>query len=119
MTSASRMLDFTGKVVTETDGNPKNGEDYRSYTNLYGFKKIGVITRWKDGCLHAEGGLPAVEFEDTHTEFWQNGRLHNTQTDEDGQLQPAVIADYQNISEYWIEGARVPAPTPKTSLIPS
>jgi hypothetical protein len=106
MVSSSRMLKYSGKTLTTPDGELKNGDDYRSQNSL-GFAHPGVITRWRDGKLGDGSGLPAVEFADTHTEYWKEGRLHRDEINENGLLLPAVISDYGEITEYWLNGIRV------------
>ncbi len=51
---------------------------------------------WKDGLIHRDGDLPAVERADGHKEWWKNGQRHR-----DGHL-PAII--YANgITAYWVD----------------
>jgi hypothetical protein len=64
-----------------------------------------VILRFKDGQLHGGtdvngGARAAVEFPDTHHEYWEGGVLHRA----DG---PAVITDWGNWEEWWSRGELV------------
>jgi len=105
--TASRMIAFTDKVFKEPDGTLKEGSEYKTFYNKYGFQKIGAIFHFHNGKLHSFGDNPAVEFEDTHTEYWKNGKIHNSMTNKDGETMPAIISDYMNILEVWNNGERI------------
>jgi hypothetical protein len=51
---------------------------------------------WVNGRLHRDGGLPAIECDESK-EYWVNGRLHR-----DGGL-PAIERS-DGTKEYWVEG---------------
>jgi len=103
----SRMMDFWGNVFSDDHGELKQGHEYRRLHNIYGSAEIGIILRWKDGMLHDDGDLPAVEFEDAHIEHYRNGMLHNDSVDEAGKRVPAIIADYGTQCEYYLDGKQV------------
>ncbi len=98
-------LQHTGKPLCE-NGVPKEGQDFTVIYNKFGYTKLGVILNFKNGFLNSEPGIPAVQFEDTHTEYWQNGKLHREEYDSDGNLKPAVISDFGEHKEYWLNGIR-------------
>lgn len=101
----SRFFDFTGKQVKE--GNtPKNGPDIRTFDNKFGFKKITVIFYYKNGYLHSEDDIPAIQCEDGHTEYWTMGKLDNTRMDIYGELMPAVVSA-DGSEEYWVNGKKI------------
>lgn len=93
----SRMKHFWGKTFTDESGRPKQGHEYQILYNSFGCEEMGIILRWHNGKLNDDGDLPAVEFQDTHTEHYQNGLLHN-------EGKAAVIADYGTQYEYYTEG---------------
>jgi len=97
----SRMMDFWGAVFSDEKGQPKQGHEYRTLHDIYGCAEIGIILRWKDGMLHDDGDLPAVEFADAHIEHYRNGLLHAEKP------MPAIIADYGTQCEYYIDGKQV------------
>ena len=103
----SRMMDFWGVAFSGAQGQPKQGHEYRTLHDIYGAEEIGIILRWKDGLLHDDGDLPAVEFQDAHIERYRNGLPHNDSVDEAGKLLPAIIADYGSQCEYYIDGKQV------------
>jgi hypothetical protein len=101
------MMDFWGVGFSDSSGQPKQGHEYRTLNDIFGAAEVGLILRWKDGKLHDDGDLPAVEFEDAHIEHYRNGLLHNDSVDEAGKLMPAIIADYGTRCEYYIDGKQV------------
>ena len=103
----SRMMDFWGIGFSGDDGQPKQGHEYRTLYNIFGSEEIGVILRWRDGRLHDDGSLPAVEFQDTHIEHYHNGLLHNDSRDEAGKLRPAIISGCGTRLEYYLNGKQV------------
>jgi len=90
----SRMMDFWGVVFLDKNGQPRQGDEYRTLHNIYGSAEMGIILRWKDGMLNDDGDLPAVEFDDAHIEHYRNGLLYAEKH------KPAVIADYGTQCEY-------------------
>jgi hypothetical protein len=105
--SVSRLLPYTDKKCYNDDGTPKEGEEYVRLHDCFGFTELGVIVRWHNGFLHGEGDLPAAEFEDTHTEYWKNGRLSRRLVGMENERIPAVISNYSEITEYWEDGKRI------------
>jgi hypothetical protein len=101
------MTDFWNITFFDDSGQPKQGHEYRILYNIFGSAEIGLILRWRDGRLHDDGGLPAVEFQDTHVEHYRGGLLHNDLTDEAGKLRPAIIAGYGTKLEYYLDGKQV------------
>lgn len=95
------------KPCKDEKGNLKQGQEYKVFENKFGFNSIGVIFNWKDGYLNSEPGIPAVQVEDGHTEYWTNGYLNNTDLDINGNPMPAVISAYGGVEEYWVNGKRV------------
>ena len=57
MTSASRMLDFTGKVVTETDGNPKTARTTDPTQICTVLKKLGLSLVGRMGAFTQKGAF--------------------------------------------------------------
>jgi hypothetical protein len=106
----TRMKDFIGKTFKDSSGTLKQGHEYRNLTGMYGYDTIGILCRWQDGRLNDDGELPAVEFQDAHIEHFKNGVLHNNNRDEDGQIKPAIIAEYGAQVEYWVNGKQVAKP---------
>jgi len=96
----SRMIDFWGVVFCDDRGQPKQGHEYRTLHDIYGCAEIGIILRWKDGLLHDDGNLPAVEFQDAHIEHYRNGLLH-------AENHPAIIADYGTQCERYLDGKQI------------
>lgn len=105
--TASRFYDMQ-KVhkPVEISGMPKNGQEFVIFHNKFGQRKISCILNWKNGFLNSDDNTPAVQMEDSHTEYWTNGYLDNTQRDKEGNLMPAVIADYGKKIEYWVNGKK-------------
>lgn len=90
------------------DGNrPRNDSQFVTFLNRFGFKKINCILNWKDGFLSSTKDTPAVQMEDGHTEYWENGVISNTQLDENGNQMPAIYTDFGETKEYWINGKRI------------
>ena len=87
--------------------NLKQGSEFKIFENKYGQEALSCILNWKDGYLHSEDDIPAVQFDDSHTEHWENGKLSNKQMDVFGNLYPAIISDYGKIEEFWVDGERV------------
>jgi hypothetical protein len=100
------MKSLWNTVFCEDNGKLKGGHEYHSLHNMYNVPEMGLILRWRDGKLHDDGELPAVEFQDTHIEHYRNGMLHNDSVDEDGKLKPAVISAYGTQCEYYIDGKK-------------
>jgi hypothetical protein len=98
------MKDFWNKTFTDDKGRLKHGHEYHILHNKYNLSEISVILRWHDGKLHDDGELPAVEFQDSHIEHYRNGLLHNDTTDNKGILMPAIITNYANDVEYFLNG---------------
>ena len=107
MSKLSRMQQFQNKTFPDDKGQPKQGHEYRTLNNVYGYEEIGILLRWRDGRLHDDGDHPAVEFQDAHVEHYRNGLLHMDQTDMEGNLKPAIIADYGTKFEFYLNGRQV------------
>jgi hypothetical protein len=94
--SRALFLKFLGKKIW--DGEAKEA--------IWGERVIkGVVIRFADGYIHggidADGAAqPAIECNDSHTEWWTEGYLHR----EDG---PAVISEFGDWEEYWDRGKLV------------
>ena len=101
------MTDFWNITFYGDNGQLKQGHEYRTLYNIFGSAEIGLILRWRDGRLHDDGGLPAVEFQDTHIEHYHDGLLHNGLKDEAGKLRPAIISGYGTMLEYYLDGRKV------------
>jgi len=87
----SRFISFTDAKFV------KNGELLQGDHSCNCF-----ILRFFNGVLSNDGkSRPAVECNDTHMEFWEDGKLHN----DNGE--PAIITDYGEIVEYWENGKKV------------
>ena len=109
MKTVSRSVDLmkNKKPVKTINGELKQGSEFVIFENKFGFKQISCILNWKDGFLHSTPDTPAVQFDDSHTEYWENGKLSNREQDIYGNLMPAVISQYGSIEEYWVDGKRV------------
>lgn len=109
METKSRFYDLQKKKqpVLDVSNTPKNKQEIVTFTNKFGHKKITAILNWKNGFLTSEEGIPAVQMEDFHTEYWENGVISNTRLDGNGNMMPAVISDYGTHLEYWINGKRI------------
>lgn len=106
--TASRFFDLQKKHKPRLEnGVPKNGQEFITMNNKFGKKEISMILNWKNGFLHSEKDLPAVQMEDAHTEYWEDGYLSNVEIDANGNQMPAVIADYGHIEEFWVHGERI------------
>ena len=103
----TRLKDYIDFIAKEENGNPRQGHEYRTLHNFAGYEEIGIILRWKDGKLNDDGQYPAVEFQDCHIEHFLNGKLHNAARDPNGDLMPAIIADYGETKEYFYNGREV------------
>jgi hypothetical protein len=101
------MKSFWNTVFLDTQGRPKQGHEYQILRNMYDSPEIGIIIRWRDGKLHDDGELPAVEFQDTHIEHYRNGLLHNVSVDGEGKLNPSIISGYGVQAEYYVDGKEV------------
>jgi len=110
MKTSSRMKDFWNKTFFDEKNNPKQGHEYRTLRDSFGYNEVGILLRWKDGRLNDDGDQPAVEFQDAHIEHFQNGLLHNDLKESDGYLSPAIISDYGKKMEYWLKGKQVQPP---------
>ena len=99
-------LQLSNKPVMDLDG-PKNGQEIVTFLNRFGRDKIRAILNYKDGFLNNEPNCPAVQMEDFHTEYWENGKLSNTELNADGELMPAVISDYGRHQEWWANGKKI------------
>ncbi len=117
METRARMIDFQKIDKPVLDSNtkePLNGTIFQTYFNRWGYAQIGMITRWKNGRLHADGGEPAVECDDGHCEYYTEGLLNNTNLDSSGKQFPAVVfGDYE---EYWVEGQKIQNPNNSVRL---
>ena len=104
----SRFFDLQqkGKPVKDVNGL-KNGQEIVTFTNVFGHEKLRAILNWTDGYLNDAPGCPAVQMEDFHTEYWNMGKLSNKETNDDGEMMPAVISDYGTHREYWIDGKKI------------
>jgi hypothetical protein len=101
------MTKFINITLYDEKKNLKQGHEYRILQNAFGYKEIGCLTRFRDGRLNDDGENPAVEFQDGHMEYFHNGFLHNSDTNEEGKLQPAIIANCGKNVEYWFNGKQV------------
>ena len=88
--TVARFTHLSGQQVTDEHGEPLVNDTID--------KDTGAILRFKNGYLDG-GDLPAVECNDSHMEFYKDGRLHR----EKG---PAIISDYGRVKEFWINGRR-------------
>ena len=95
------------KPFLDENGNLKQGSEFKIFENKYGQEAISCILNWKDGYLHSEDDIPAVQFDDSHTEHWENGKLSNKQMDVFGNLSPAIISAYGTLAEFWVAGERI------------
>ena len=79
METASRFIKLMEmeKPFWDENGNLKQGSEFKIFENKYGQEVISCILNWKDGFLHSEEDIPAVQFDDSHTEHWENGKLSN------------------------------------------
>ena len=59
------------KPFLDENGNLKQGSEFKIFENKYGQEAISCILNWKDGYLHSEDDIPAVQFDDSHTEHWK------------------------------------------------
>ena len=109
MGSLSRFLKLNGnpQKAYDENGKLKNGQEFKKFVNKWGLDEVIVIFNWKEGKLHSEGFIPAVQCSDTHTEYWENGKLSNKNRDYDGNLMPAIISNYGTEKEYWIDGQQI------------
>ena len=93
------------------NGQLMQGQEFRTFHNMFGFKSISVILNWKDGLLNtdwdADPVIPAVQMTDGHTEYWTMGKLDNQHRNENDELQAAVISDNFQHEEYWIDGEQL------------
>jgi hypothetical protein len=107
--TASRFYELqkSGKKAYDANGNLKQGSEYKSFQNAWGSKNIIVIFNWKDGLLHSDENTPAIQMSDTHTEYWINGKISNIFRDVNGEIMPAIISNYGEIQEKWINGTRI------------
>lgn len=87
----------------DENGIPLEGEQYAVLEGVFDKTRIGVITRWKNGYLHADLPTPAVECEDLHREYWLHGKLAQMQKDNEGELVPAILTSDMIMDTYWIE----------------
>ena len=104
----SRFFNLMKAKKPVMDGNkPRNGIQFVIFYNKFGYTKINCILNWQDGFLNSSYNIPAVQMEDGHTEYWENGVLSNTQLDIEGNQMPAVFSDGGEIKEYWVNGKRI------------
>ena len=103
----SRVKHYHNKTFKDKKGNLKQGHEYFLIRNAYGWEELGIILRWQDGRLQDDGDLPAVEFQDAHFERFRNGLLHCDETDEEGNLKPAIVASRTDQLEYYLNGKEV------------
>jgi hypothetical protein len=89
--TVARFTHLTGQQLTDEHGQPLVNDTID--------KDTGAILRFSNGYLDG-GNLPAVECDDSHMEFYKNGKLHR----EEG---PAVVSDYSKVKEFWNNGHRV------------
>jgi hypothetical protein len=101
------MVNYHNKTIKDEKGSLKQGHEYITLTNMFGYDEIAVLIRWRDGRLHDDGELPAVEFQDCHVEHYRHGLLHNEEIDLDGNLKPAIITDFCKKFEYYLNGRQV------------
>ncbi len=109
METKSRFYSMQVKHVParEKNGNLKNGQEYKILNNKFGRETISCILNWKNGFLSNDDDIPAVQMDDGHIEYWTDGYLDNSEYDSEGNLLPAVIADYGTVEEYWQNGERI------------
>lgn len=107
--TVSRFPELIGnkKPIKDRTGNPKQGSEFLIFEKKFGQEKISCILNWKDGFLHSEEDIPAVQFDDSHTEYWTNGQISNKEMDIYGNLMPAIISQYGKVEEYWVDGKRI------------
>ena len=107
--SKSRFISLqeNWKPAHNKSGELKNGQEYKIFHNKFGRDTISCLLNWKNGFLHSEPDLPAVQMDDGHVEYWKDGVLHNDEHDSEGNLMPAVIAEWGRVEEYWINGTRI------------
>lgn len=106
--SKSRFFNLQETHRPVMDGTvPRNGPEYVIFHNKFGQAKVSCILNWKNGFLHSTENQPAVQMDDSHTEYWTDGYLDNEARDINGELIPAVIADYGMTREYWSKGKRI------------
>jgi hypothetical protein len=89
--TSARFLHLAGQQLTDEHNQPIVNDTID--------KDTGAILRFKNGFLDG-GSLPAVECEDSHMEFYRNGKLHRDKG-------PAVISDYGKVKEFWTNGRRI------------
>ena len=104
--SLSRMKNFWNTVFRDDNGDPKQGQEYHTIYNQYNVSELGLILRWRNGKLHDDGDMPAVEFQDTHIEHYRDGLLHNDSVTADGKRKPAIISGYGTQCEYYQNGKK-------------
>lgn len=95
------------KETHNKDGSLKNGQEYKIFHKKFGRDSISCILNWKNGFLHSLPDIPAVQMDDGHMEYWTEGYLNNEKHDSEGNLMPAVIAEFGTIEEYWIHGTKL------------
>lgn len=71
----SRMKELIGKRLADDKGTVREGITTVTLDNVFGKPRMIIICRWRNGYLHSEGNYPAVEFQDGHKEYFENGRL--------------------------------------------
>ena len=100
-----------GKKPYKVNGQLMQGQEFRTFHNMYGYKEISCLLNWKDGLLNtdwdADPVIPAVQMGDLHTEYWTEGKLDNQHRNDEGELMPAVITDNMQHMEYWIDGEQI------------
>jgi hypothetical protein len=94
--SRGLFLDFLGKrIYDEENKMPVNGDRILQ----------GAIIRFAGGYIHGGNDpdgkpQPAIECRDSHTEWWEEGKLHR-------EGEPAIISDFGDWEEYWVKGKLV------------
>lgn len=71
----SRLLEYQGKITTDSLGPPLEGEqivNFPDYKSPYGFTEC--VIAFHEGKIHKKGDYAAF-FVDGHREYWENGRF--------------------------------------------
>lgn len=105
--TVSRFINCTDKIYVNEEKKPKEGQEIVILENKFGKKSIQILVNYHKGKLHSYADVPAIQCDDTHTEYWTEGKLHNAEKDQEGNTLPAVISDYGDIQEFWNEGKRI------------
>lgn len=109
--TVSRFLSYTDKICRVDENDPESdlmeGDVIVDISEQCGIPNTQCIMRFHHGYLWGLNDEPAIECTDSHTEFWEAGKISCSMLDCNGNPIPAVISIYGAVREYWKNGKQL------------